>query len=364
MEPAIENTTTSPATTEPPTASAPPGRRGIRGYILPGLVLLATWYGVYRSLQPVSAWLTYRLLRLPEDRHFSAAVEFFLIEVPKVLMLLTLVVFGVGIVRSFFTPERTRKILAGRRESVGNILAALLGVVTPFCSCSAVPLFIGFVTAGVPLGVTFSFLIAAPMINEVALVLLLGMFGWKVAGLYLGTGLLIAIVAGWVIGRLHLERHVEEWVYKMQVGEAGSEEPPAWAGRIEMGKNAVRDIVGKVWPYVVLGIAVGAGIHGYVPQDFMAGIMGKQAWWSVPLSVLIGVPMYSNAAGIIPIVSALLEKGAALGTVLAFMMAVIGLSLPETIILRKVLKPKLIATFIGVVATGILLVGYLFNLVL
>jgi len=338
---------------------------GFRRHIIAGLLLLAAWWGLYRSLQPLSVWLTYSVLRMPEGRHLSAAVEFFVFEVPKVLMLLTLVVFGVGIIRSFFTPERTRKVLAGRRESVGNVLASLLGVVTPFCSCSAVPLFIGFVTAGVPLGVTFSFLIAAPMINEVALVLLLGMFGWKVAGLYLGTGLMIAIIAGWIIGRLHLEKHVEDWVYKMQVGEAATpEQSPDWPTRIQYGWNAVRDIVGKVWLYVVLGIAVGAGIHGYVPTNAMASIMGREAWWSVPLSVVIGVPMYSNAAGIIPIVKALLEKGAALGTVLAFMMAVIGLSLPEVIILRKVLKPKLIAAFIGVVAMGILLVGYLFNLVM
>jgi hypothetical protein len=248
---------------------------------------------------------------MPEGRHLSAAVEFFVFEVPKVLMLPTVVVFGVGIVWSFFfTPERTRKVLAGRRESAGNVLAAFLGVVTPFCSCSTAPVFIGFVTAGVPLGVTFSFLIAAPMINEVALVLLLGTFGWKVAGLYLGMGLLIAIVAGWIIGRLHLERHVENWVYTMQVGEAaGPEDCPDWSSRIQYGWNAVRDIVGKVWFYVVLGIAVGAGIHGYVPTNAMASIMGKDAWWSVPLSVVIGVPMYSNAAGIIPIIKALLEKG-------------------------------------------------------
>jgi uncharacterized membrane protein YraQ (UPF0718 family) len=333
-------------------------------YVLIAVVLLTAWWGLYRSLQPVSVWLTYGALRMPQGRHLSAAVEFFLFEVPKVLMLLTVVVFGVGIVRSFFTPERTRKILVGKRESAGNVLAALLGVVTPVCSCSAVPLFIGFVTAGVPLGVTFSFLIAAPMVNEIALVLLLGMFGWKVAGLYLGTGLIIAIVAGWLIGRLHLEKHVEDWVYEMRVGEVGAEEFPDWSSRIQYGWNAVHDIVGKVWLYVVLGIAVGAGIHRYVPEDFMAGIMGRDTWWSVPLSVAIGVPMYSNAAGIIPIVKALLEKGAALGTVLAFMMAVIGLSLPEVIILRKVLKPKLIATFVGVVAAGILLVGYLFNLIM
>ncbi|MCX5758476.1 MAG: permease, partial [Candidatus Hydrogenedentes bacterium] len=278
--------------------------------------------------------------------------------------LLTVVVFVVGIIRSFFSPTRTRAILAGRNESLGNVLAAGLGVVTPFCSCSAVPLFIGFVTAGVPLGVTFSFLISAPMVNEIALVLLYGLFGWQVAALYLSTGLLIAIVSGWIIGRLHLEHYVEEWVYAVQVGDQPGDEPMTWADRIRHGGNAVREIVGKVWPYVLLGIAVGAGIHGYVPQDFMASIMGKGAWWSVPLAVVIGVPMYSNAAGIIPIVQALLEKGAALGTVLAFMMAVIGLSLPETIILRKVLKPTLIAVFIGVVATGILIVGYLFNLVL
>lgn len=363
---AADNTSPTVADQAPVQGSRSPNARfSAARYILIGLALLAAWYGMYRSLAPVSIWLTYTLLRLPPAQRLSSAVEFFLFEVPKVLMLLVLVVFGVGIIRSFFTPERTRRILAGRRESVGNVLAALLGVVTPFCSCSAVPLFIGFVTAGVPLGVTFSFLISAPMVNEIALVLLFGMFGWKVAGLYLGTGLLIAMVAGWVIGRLHLERHVEEWVYKMQVGEAaGEEEPLDWPGRIRHGLNAVRDIVGKVWLYVVAGIAVGAGIHGYVPTNALAGLMGKSAWWSVPLSVLIGVPMYSNAAGIIPIVNALLEKGAALGTVLAFMMAVIGLSLPETIILRKVLKPKLIAVFVGVVAAGILVVGYLFNMVM
>jgi hypothetical protein len=277
-------------------------------------------------------------------------------------MLLTLVVFGVGVIRSFFTPERTRAILAGKAESVGNVLAAALGIVTPFCSCSAVPLFIGFLTAGIPLGVTFSFLISAPMVNEVALALLFGLFGWRVAALYLGTGLAVAIVAGWVIGRLRLERHVEPWVYQMSAGEAGPpEHQTTWEERLDHGLEAVRDIVGRVWPYVLIGIAVGAGIHGWVPEDFMASFMGRGIWWSVPLAVLIGVPMYSNAAGIIPVVHALLEKGAALGTVLAFMMAVIALSLPETIILRKVLKPVLIAVFLGVVTVGIILVGYLFN---
>jgi uncharacterized protein len=334
-------------------------------YLFPTVALLAAWGVIYEHLSAFSGLLSHGLSGLlgiqPEGR-LGSAIEFFIFEVPKVLMLLTLVVFAVGIIRSFFTPERTRKILAGKRESVGNLLAALLGVVTPFCSCSAVPLFLGFVTTGVPLGVTFSFLISAPMVNEIALVLLYGLFGWKVAAVYLSTGLVIAIVSGWVIGRLRMERHLEEWVHQIQAGENTFSEPlKDWVERIRYGLDAVRDIVGRVWLYVVLGIAVGSGIHGYVPEGLMASFMGKSAWWSVPLSVLIGIPMYSNAAGIIPVVHALLEKGAALGTVLAFMMAVIALSLPEMIILRKVLKPKLIATFIGVVGLGIVLVGYLFN---
>ena len=331
-------------------------------YLMYMIPLIILWWFVYQELANFSRLITYSVLRLQEGNHLSSAIEFFIYETPKVLMLLTLVVFGVGIVRSFFTPEKTRKILAGKRESIGNVLAALLGIVTPFCSCSAVPLFIGFVTTGVPLGVTFSFLISAPMVNEIALVLLYGLFGWKVAAIYLGTGLLIAMIAGWVIGRLHMERHLEEWVLQIQAGGNGMvEEYLTWANRIQYGLDAIKEIVGKVWIYVVVGIAVGAGIHGYVPEGFMASIMGKEAWWSVPIAVLIGIPMYSNAAGIIPVVHALIEKGAALGTVLAFMMSVIALSLPEMVILRKVLKPTLIATFVGVVGVGILIVGYLFN---
>ncbi len=329
------------------------------------LIALAGWWFLYGQLQFLSSLVTHSLLRLSPDTHFGAAVEFFIYEVPKVLMLLTLVVFGVGILRTFVTPERTRKILAGRRESVGNVLASVLGVFTPFCSCSAVPLFIGFVASGVPLGVTFSFLIAAPMVNEVALVLLFGLFGWRVAALYLSAGILIAIVAGWTIGRLHMEKYVEEWAFKAQVGsDPGLEVGLSWDDRINRGLEAVREIVSRVWVYIIIGIAVGAGIHGYVPADFMASFMGKGAWWSVPLAVLLGIPMYSNAAGVIPVVHALLGKGAALGTVLAFMMSVIALSLPEMIILRKVLKLPLIVTFVGVVGFGILMVGYLFNLLL
>ncbi len=345
--------------THPPTTAVTRRHLPLTRIVPLGVVV---WLLVFLQLERLATWLTHELMRLPASTHLGSAISFFIFEVPKVLLLLTLVVFGVGVVRSFFTPERTRAILAGKKESVGNVLAAALGIVTPFCSCSAVPLFIGFLTAGIPLGVTFSFLISAPMVNEVALALLFGLFGWEVAALYLGTGLVIAVTAGWVIGRLKLEPHVEPWVYELQVDAvSGVDERLDWESRLRQGLDAVRDIVGKVWLYVLLGIAVGAGIHGWVPENFMASIMGKGAWWSVPLAVLIGVPMYSNAAGIIPVVHALLEKGAALGTVLAFMMAVIALSLPETIILRKVLKPTLIAVFLGVVAVGIVVVGFLFN---
>ena len=324
----------------------------------------AAWWGIYQALAPASEAL---VAALPVDRssHLGGALQFFLYDTPKVLMLLTGVVFVMGMVNSYFTPERTRALLAGRSEGAANVMAASLGIVTPFCSCSAVPLFIGFVQAGVPLAVTFSFLISAPMVNEVALTLLFSMFGWKVALLYMGLGLSVAIVAGWVIGRLKMEAYREDWVRDMPKTSAAFEAADSTlAERVQAGFAAVREIVGKVWPYILGGIALGALIHGYVPEDFMASFMGKGTWWSVPLAVLMGVPMYTNAAGVIPIVQALLAKGAALGTVLAFMMSVIALSLPEMIILRKVLKLRLIATFVAVVATGILLVGFVFNAVL
>ena len=330
-----------------------------------GLACLTTWWLVYERLPDLARFLALDLFKLAPGSRLAEAVEFFLYDTPKVLMLLAMVVFGVGVIRSFFTPERTRRMLAGKRESAGNVLAALLGIVTPFCSCSAVPLFIGFVTAGVPLGVTFSFLISAPMVNEIAVILLYGLLGWKVAAIYMGTGLFVAMVAGWVIGRLGMEKHIEEWVRQIRA-EAGEAEADrqTWRDRIRYGLEAVRDILGRVWKWVILGIAVGAGIHGYVPEGFLAQIMGREAWWSVPAAVVIGIPMYSNAAGIVPVVQALLEKGAALGTVLAFMMSVIALSLPEAIILRKVLRPRLIAVFFGVVGLGIVLVGYLFNFII
>ncbi len=328
-------------------------------------VATALWLAAYNHLTAF-ADAVIGLLGLTRATALGEAVHFFFYDTPKVLLLLTGIVFVMGVVQTFFSPERTRALLSGHRLGLGNVLAASLGIVTPFCSCSAVPLFIGFLSAGVPLGVTLSFLISAPMVNEVALALLFGMFGWKVAGLYLALGLLVAIVAGLVIGRLRMEHHLEDWVQAIQAGSLATApgETLRWETRFEAGWAHVKDIVGKVWPYVLAGIGLGAGIHGYVPEDFMASFMGRDVWWAVPAAVLLGVPMYTNAAGIIPVVEALIGKGAALGTVLAFMMSVIALSAPEMIILRKALKPTLIATFAGVVATGILLVGYVFNLVL
>jgi uncharacterized membrane protein YraQ (UPF0718 family) len=335
----------------------------IRMFLMLGLITIA-WFIAYNLIQPLADWISYFALNLTRGSHLGDAVAFFLYDVPKILLLLSGMIFLISILRTFFSPERTRALLGGKRQGIGNVLAALLGIVTPFCSCSAVPLFIGFVESGIPLGVTFSFLIAAPTINEVAIVMLFGLFGWKVAGLYIVSGLIIAILAGMVIGRLNLERYVEDFVWKMQAMGSIEGEKLTWTDRIQRAWESVKEIVGKVWPYVVVGIAVGAGIHGYVPESALVGIMGKEAWWSVPAAVILGVPLYSNAAGVIPIVSALMEKGASLGTVLAFMMAVVGLSLPETIILRRVLKPQLIAVFIGTVSLAIIITGYLFNLIL
>lgn len=324
---------------------------------------LAAWAALYWKLADISSWIV-DSLGIDRSSHLGASLEFLVFEIPKVLLLLVVIVFAVGVLRSWFAPERTRRILSRFPQGIGNVLASLLGVATPFCSCSAVPLFVGFLTAGVPLGVTFSFLISAPMVNEVALALLFGMFGWKVAGLYLATGLSVAMIGGWAIGRLGMEHHVEEWVSRVRASTDAPDAIVSWPDRLQAGIQAVRDIVGKIWPWVVAGVGLGAFIHGYVPTGFLASFMGKDVWWSVPLAVLLGIPMYANAAGIIPVVSALLEKGAALGTALAFMMAVTALSAPEAILLRKVLKPRLLATFFGITSLGILLVGWIFNLLL
>lgn len=330
------------------------------------LVLAAAlWLGLYQLLVPLSEAVV-GLLPVQRDSHLGSALQFFFYDTPKVLLLLTGVVFVMGMVNTYFTPERTRALLAGRTHGTANGLASALGVVTPFCSCSSVPLFIGFVQAGVPLGVTFSFLITAPMVDTVALTLLFSLFGWKVALLYVAFGMLLGIVVGMVLGVLRLERYLEDWVREMPHVSAKVQAQHLSLGeRLDAGGASVREIVGKVWPYVLVGIAVGAGIHGYVPAEFLASFMGKEAaWWSVPLAVVMGVPMYANTAGILPVIEALTAKGAAMGTALAFMMSVVALSLPEMIILRKVLKLRLIVLFVSIVAAGILSVGFIFNALL
>ncbi len=329
------------------------------------ILLLVIWMAIYVNLQTVSDFVVEKLLNMEAGKHLTESVRFFIFEAPKVFLLLVLVIFIVGIIRSYFSPERTRKALEGKPLFAGNIMAAVLGIVTPFCSCSAIPLFIGFVEAGIPLGITFSFLIAAPMINEVALVLMAGLFGWKVALIYIATGLSIAIVAGYILEKLNMQKYVADWVYQVNAAHQREvERKLSLNNRIDAGFNAVKDILGRIWIYIVAGIAIGASVHGYVPDAYLANALGIQNWYSVPLAIAVGVPLYSNAAGIVPIVSVLIDKGVSLGTALAFMMSVIGLSLPEMIILKKILKWQLIAVFIGVVAAGIAIVGIIFNHIL
>lgn len=334
----------------------------IRKQILTIVTLLVAWILIYFNLEALTNFLIYNIIELEKGTHLTESIWFFIFEVPKVMLLLVLIVFIVGVIRSYFSAEKTRKSLEGKSLFTGNIMASTLGIVTPFCSCSAIPLFLGFVEAGIPIGVTFSFLIAAPMINEVALVLLAGLFGWKVALIYVFTGLTIATLAGFVIEKMHLQKYVAQWVYEVKSNQQVIEDDKInFNERINAGYDSVKEIVGKIWLYILIGIAIGAGAHGFVPESFLSDALGAQNWYSVPLAILVGIPLYSNAAGIIPIVSVLIEKGVSLGTALAFMMSVIGLSLPEIIILKKVLHWQLIAVFIGVVALGIITVGFVFN---
>ena len=315
-------------------------------------------------LKAFASYITYDLIRLDRGSQLADALNFFIYDTIKIFLLLTVIIFTVSVIRSYFPPEKTKHILSHKKEFIGNILAALLGVVTPFCSCSAVPLFIGFVEAGVPLGVTFSFLISSPMVNEVAVVLLWGLFGWKIAVIYMGTGLLVAVMAGLIIGRLKLENWVEEYVYKIKTGQGQEILSQAFRERLLYAKWNTLDILNRVWLFVILAVGIGGFIHGYVPQDFLVRYAGNGNPFAVPMAVAIGIPLYSNAAGVIPIVYALMEKGMNIGTVLAFMMAVTALSLPEMIILRKVLKLPLLAVFAGIMVVTITAVGYLFNAIL
>ncbi len=337
-------------------------------YVQP-LILAAAWYLIYINLAPFSNWFTYRLLGLAPASHLGGAIAFFVVDAPKVLLLVVLITYIVGVTRTFLTPEKIRTMLAGRRELAGNILAAIVGVPTPFCSCSAIPLFLGFLESGIPIGVTMSFLISCPVVNEVALVLLYGLYGWKIAALYALMGMATAVIGGLIIARIRPERFLEPWIAELQAGsgdhapieESGEYLPLTWEDRLESGKTAVRETLAGVWPYLVGGIALGAAIYGYMPVNLISNYLGKEAWWNVPIAVLLGLPLYASAAGVIPIIQAFLTKGAALGTTLAFMMSVIGISIPELAMLRKVIKLPLIWIFVGIVALGSMVAGYVFN---
>jgi uncharacterized membrane protein YraQ (UPF0718 family) len=314
-------------------------------------------------LKEFADYITYALLKLDPSSHLGDALNFFIYDTLKIFLLLTTIVYVVAIIRAYFPPEKTKRILSHKREYIGNIMAALLGIVTPFCSCSAVPLFIGFVEAGVPLGVTFSFLISSPMVNEIALIMLWGLFGWKIAVIYTGTGVVLAIVSGIVIGKLKMEKYVQDYVWEIKAG-AGEIIQTSFREKLIYARDYTTELLKRIWPYVIIGIALGGIVHGYIPTDFVVKYAGRDNPFAVLVAVLIGVPLYSNAAGMIPVVQALVGKGMAMGTVLAFMMSVTAISFPEAVILKNVLKMRLIYTFFGIVSIGIIIVGYLFNAIL
>ncbi len=314
-------------------------------------------------LKEFADYVVYKLLKLPQGGHAGEALNFFIYDSIKIFLLLAAIVFAVAVIRAYFPPEKTKRILAHKKEYIGNVLAALLGIVTPFCSCSAVPLFIGFVEAGIPLGVTFSFLISSPMVNEIALIMLWGLFGWKIALIYTGTGVVLAIISGIVIGRLKMEKYVQEYVWQIKAGNAETIQTN-FREKLAYARTYTAELLKRIWPYVLIGIALGGIVHGYIPTDFVVKYAGRDNPFAVLVAVLIGIPLYSNAAGMIPVVQALVGKGMAMGTVLAFMMSVTAISFPEAVILKNVLKMRLIYTFFGIVAVGIIIVGYLFNAIL
>jgi hypothetical protein len=317
---------------------------------------------IYYPIEIFTNWITYDVFLFAHENRLAESLNFFIFDTIKILILITVIIFIVSVIRSFLPKEKVKAILSHKYPFTGNILAALLGIITPFCTCSAIPLFLGFIEAGVPIGVTFSFLVASPMINEVALILLYGMFGWRIALIYIGSGLAISVLSGIIIGKLKVENLIENLSYQSNLVNKNSQ--ISWQGRLRYAKRYTLNILKKIWPYILIGIGVGAFIHGYVPTDFLTNYAGADKWYAVPLATIIGIPLYSNAAGVIPLVSVLTEKGVAIGTTLAFMMAVTGLSLPEFMILKKVMKPKLIFIFAGIVGIGIVLTGYLFNAIL
>ncbi|MBP9492754.1 MAG: permease [Sulfurospirillum sp.] len=308
--------------------------------------------------------LVYGILELDKASALGSALHFFIYDTVKIYILLVCIIFAVSFLRTYFNTEKVRVYLQGKSEFTGNVLAALFGIITPFCSCSAIPLFLGFMQARIPLGITLSFLISSPMNNEIAIALLFGLFGWKVTALYIGFGLLVAIIGGFVVGRLKMEKYILIPVTPMNGDLEDVKIELSFKQRVSDAWHYTSDIFKKIYPYVLVGVGIGAFIHGFIPTEFILKYAGSNTWYSVPLAVLLGIPMYSNAAGVMPLMEVLTGKGMLLGTALSFMMAITALSLPEAMILKRILHVKLIATFFGIVALGIMGVGYLFNAIL
>lgn len=317
-------------------------------------------------LEDFGAWVVYSLVGMAHGDPLAEALDFFIYDTLKIFLLLIFITFFVGIIRSYITPERIRDLLANRKYGTGNILAALLGIPTPFCTCSVIPLFIGFIRAGVPLGVTFSFLISSPVINEVAVVLLLGLVGWEITALYIGIGFVIAVVVGYILGLLHLEDQIEEFVLSSNASKTVSASGKEFTlkERMAIAYEESKEIIRQIWLYIIVGIGIGALVHGYAPEDFFLKYAGPDNPFAVPVVVLIGIPLYSNAAGTIPIVQALMAKGMATGTALVLMMSITALSFPQLLILRKVVKTKLLAILVAILALSFIAIGYLFNMIL
>lgn len=313
----------------------------------------------FDMIRPLTDWFVFAVLRLPENR-LGESFSYFLYDTIKIFLLMAVIIYAVTFLRTYLPPQKIKAMLTRKNRVAGHVTAAAVGVVTPFCSCSAIPLFLGIIESGVPLGIAFSYLVSAPMVNEVAAVLLLALFGWKAMALYIGSGLLLAVATGWILGQMNLEHLID----RGNAAQSASAGIPTLRERLLRAKRYTVNLLRRIIPYVLLGVAAGAFIHGYAPEDLLVNVASKSNPFAVPIAVLIGVPLYSNAAGVVPIVSSLLEKGLPMGTALAFMMAVTALSVPEMIILRRVLKPKLLASYVGILTVGIILTGYLFNIVL
>ena len=356
----VGNASDDDAPTSPPTRPRGPSTRRL---LLGLLAAAGAWMVLYAVNERLWDALIFEAIGLDAGTRLGHAVHFFLYDTAKIMLLIVGLIFAISLARSAVPPERVRELIVGRHVAVGFLLAAVFGAITPFCSCSSVPLFIGFVAAGVPLGVTLTFLITSPLINQVGVVMLAGMVGWQIAALYVLTGMTMAVVAGVVLSRFDLERWIDPFVRTITVPTGYDGGTPTLADRIEAARSETVDIVRTVWPYVLVGIGIGAGIHGWVPEDFFQTSGIADSIWSVPVATLAGVPLYANVAGVVPLVEAVYTKGLGLGTAMAFMMSIVALSLPSLILLKRVMKLPLLAIFTAVVTTGIIAIGFIFDLI-